>query len=127
MSARLNLTVRLLMVRLLAVLPACTGDADCENEIREVLVSPDGAKKLVIFSRDCGATTGFNVQISVLDRSRDLSDAAGNLFISGEGKVKAVWKNERKVVIGFEKGLEIFKPEQSSDGIEAEYREASDL
>lgn len=127
MSARLNLTVCLLVVGLLLVLPSCMQDPDCENEVREVLVSPDRAKKLVIFSRDCGANTGFNVQISVLDRSQDLPDVAGNLFISGKGKVKAVWENERKVVIGFEKGLEIFKREQSSASIEAEYREASDL
>lgn len=118
---------RLLVVGLLPVLPACTRDPDCENEIREVQVSPDGAKKLVMFSRDCGATTGFNVQISILDRSQDLPDAAGNLFISGEGKVKAIWENEGKVVIGFENGLGIFKREQSSDGIKAEYREAGDL
>lgn len=116
-----------LVLGFLLVLPACTQDPECENEVREVLVSPDGAKKLVIFSRDCGATTGFNVQISVLDRSQELPDAAGNLFISGDGEIKAVWESERKVVIGFKKGLEIFKREHSSDGVEAEYREASDL
>jgi len=57
------------------------GDPDCRNEIQEEHVSPDGSIKLVVFSRDCGATTGFNTQVSVLPIDTALPDSPGNTLI----------------------------------------------
>ena len=42
------------------------GENLCGNEIIEEIKSPDNKYKLVIFQRDCGATTGFSTQISIL-------------------------------------------------------------
>ena len=41
-------------------------DGTCGNEIHAEQKSPDGKLKVVEFMRNCGATTGYNVQISIL-------------------------------------------------------------
>jgi hypothetical protein len=38
----------------------------CRNDLAAESVSPDKQYKAVIFKRDCGTTTGFNTQISIL-------------------------------------------------------------
>ena len=58
------------------------------------MVSPDGMKKIVVFTRNCGATTGPNTQASVLERAEKLPDGAGTAFIVDEGAVKVSWKKD---------------------------------
>jgi len=47
------------------VLPHLMRDP-CGNTIVEALPSPDGSHKAVVFVRNCGATTDFSTQMSVL-------------------------------------------------------------
>ena len=54
----------------------------CRNEIYKEYLSPNGSLKAVVFQRDCGATTGFSTQISILKSNAALSNKAGNVFIS---------------------------------------------
>jgi hypothetical protein len=44
--------------------------------------SPDAKYEAVVFQRDCGATTDFSTQISVLPKGVSLPGAAGNVFIA---------------------------------------------
>ena len=55
--------------------------AMCGNEVFEEQLSPDGKLKAVIFQRDCGATTGFSTQISVLNSHKKLKNESGNVFV----------------------------------------------
>jgi len=54
----------------------------CGNEVVQTTVSPDGRVKAFVFERDCGATTGFSTQISVVGSGKGLPNAAGNVFIA---------------------------------------------
>ena len=54
----------------------------CENEISKTVISPSGNLKAVVFNRGCGATTGFNTQISIINTSEELESEGGNLFIA---------------------------------------------
>lgn len=54
----------------------------CENVPSQTITSPAGALKAVVFSRNCGATTGFNTQVSVLRTNDVLPDEGGNTFVS---------------------------------------------
>ena len=54
---------------LFAVLLAigCTACVDpCGNEILSEMRSPDGRLKFIVFQRDCGATTAFSTQVSII-------------------------------------------------------------
>lgn len=55
---------------------------ECVNEPSQTIVSPLRTLKVVVFSRDCGATTGFNTQVSILGANETLPDEGGNTFIS---------------------------------------------
>jgi hypothetical protein len=45
----------------------------CANEVLSQTVSPDAKMKAVVFQRDCGATTGFSTQVSIIQNSSLLS------------------------------------------------------
>jgi hypothetical protein len=69
---------------LLAALMICSGCSDaCQNTVASRSLSPDGKHVAVLFQRDCGATTGFSTQISVLDDSGNPS-GFGNTFIADD-------------------------------------------
>lgn len=52
----------------------CVGgmfDDICGNKIIQEIPSPNRKLKAVIFTRDCGATTGFSTQISLLSKTQN--------------------------------------------------------
>jgi hypothetical protein len=60
-------------------------DGLCGNSIVATELSPDRAMKAVLFERDCGATTGFSSQVSVLRADDELPNEGGNVFAANEG------------------------------------------
>ena len=52
----------------------------CQNQIHKEYLSPNKFLKAVIFQRDCGASTSFSTQISILDANEELDNANGNIF-----------------------------------------------
>jgi hypothetical protein len=49
------------------LLTACL--SPCENEVFSDVPSPSGKEHAIVFQRDCGATTDFSFQVSILNRS----------------------------------------------------------
>jgi hypothetical protein len=60
----------------------------CGNDLLATIPSPRGSRKLVIFQRDCGATTGFSTQASLLPAHERLR-GSGNVFIADTDHGKA--------------------------------------
>jgi hypothetical protein len=58
----------------------------CGNTIVATELSPDRKLKAVLFERNCGATTGFSSQVSVLPSDRDLPNEGGNVFAANEAR-----------------------------------------
>jgi hypothetical protein len=73
--------------------------------------SPDGRFEAVIFQRDCGATTAFSTQISILSRGGALPKTAGNAWIAdsnhgaapigkwGGPSVEVSWSTNRRLTV----------------------------
>jgi hypothetical protein len=61
----------------------------CANEQLNEVPSPGGARRAVVFQRDCGATTPFSTQISVLPRGVALPDSNGNVFVADTDRGRA--------------------------------------
>lgn len=56
-------------------------ETPCEYEVLSSLPSPDKTKKAVLFSRNCGATTGYNLRVTVaINNSR--FDSTGNVLVA---------------------------------------------
>src|SRR5205809_8020355 len=54
----------------------------CANELVSEIRSPDGMLKVVVFQRDCGATTAASIQAPVVAADAPLPSITGNLFVA---------------------------------------------
>jgi hypothetical protein len=105
----------------------------CGNHPLAEFVSPDGGAKVVVFERDCDATTGFSTQASLVKPDDQLPANSGNLFIadtghgiapsdSGSGPdLRVRWVNAKRVMLQHHVKARIFKAERNIEGIEVRY------
>ena len=107
-------------IGILVALNGC--DAGCGNEVASTIESPRGSHVAVIFNRNCGATTGFNTQLSVLAKGDAVPKEAGNAFIAnGSLALRVRWVSESElVVVGFH-GAKISKQEKLANGVIVSY------
>jgi hypothetical protein len=106
---------------------------ECRNEIVSESNSPGNAMKYVVFQRDCGATTGFSTQISLLDGDQDMDNEAGNLFVAdtnhgeapagtgGGPEVRISWLSKEKLQIHYHPAARIIRAEKGFKGISVNY------
>ena len=90
----------------------------CGNQIISEVTSPDGQLKAVVFVRDCGATTSYSAQLSILRNAEKLSNEAGNTFIEDSGhdnnvslEVKPEWQSNRELLVRCDSKARNFKHE----------------
>lgn len=101
----------------------------CDNTPLAEVPSPSGTRKAVIFQRDCGATTGFSTQVSVLAAGEKLRDDGGNVFVadtdhgaaaSGPGGgpvVEPVWIAEDRLLIRHHRLARVFRSEARAGSV----------
>ena len=90
----------------------------CTNEIVSVSESPDRQLKAIVFHRECGATVGDNLQVSVTNILFPLSQDAGNVLIEDRGHNDSVslnaslrWLGNRRLLIVHDAKARTFKTE----------------
>ena len=97
----------------------------CGNETFNEAISSDGGLKAVVFQRDCGATTGFSTQISLIAPMDKLENDGGNIFIvdghPNERKIEMVWINPKRLLIKNTSGLYPHKKEQKFKDVQIDY------
>jgi hypothetical protein len=108
----------------------------CGNDRVARIPSPDGKLDAIVFQRDCGATTGFSTQISVLKADRSLGNNPGNLFIadtdhgaapSGPGggpRVHVQWASPTSLTVVHDPRARIFLASPASGNVHVLYRAA---
>jgi hypothetical protein len=101
----------------------------CGNRISTMMESPKKEWNIVVFERDCGATTDFSTQISILRKNQELPNSAGNIFSadSGHGSaqinekgviyVEPLWINSRTISIKYDSEATAFYQENEFNGI----------
>jgi hypothetical protein len=86
----------------------------CENEVSAAARSPSGKMKAVIFNRGCGATVGYNTQVSILSAEAALPNDGGNVLIVDDDVPLALhWESEGSLQIAGRLSSHIFKQETS--------------
>jgi len=115
---------------LLLCLNGC--DDGCANTVAQRLDSPDGFMTAVLYQRDCGATTGYSSQISVL-RSGDEPSGSGNAFVAdadhGAARVAAwggpwvemKWLAPQRLRIRYDGKARLFRSDESVKGVSIRY------
>ena len=108
-------------------------EIECENSPLRESLSPDGARKIIVFERSCGATTGFSTQASLLKSDQALPAAPGNLYIAdtnhgtalsgpGGGPVlKIRWKTPRSVILTSAVGARVLLAQPQIEDVRVEY------
>ncbi len=84
----------------------------CQSEVFQEVYSPDIKFKVVVFQRDCGATTDFSTQVSILRASDELGNESGNIFRLDEHpdwtNVQVDWISDRSVMISYSDGYNVY-------------------
>lgn len=107
---------------------------DVTNTIQIEVSSPAGNNKIIVFSRDAGATTAPNTQVSIIPSSEVLGPAGGNAFIAdcnhgkapsadwGGPQVNVTWVSDNKVIIRHHSEARIFLAKEYINGVNIEYK-----
>ena len=96
-----------------AILSSCSGGGySCQNELLDTVASPSGKLSAVVFTRNCGATTGENMQVSVLPRGAH-STEKGNALILDQAPIysttfRPTWSSDNSVVLAIPSGARVF-------------------
>lgn len=83
----------------------------CGNTVGQTVVSPDGQLQAVVFERDCGATTGFSTQVSILRANQPLPNEGGSVFVTDAPDASAlpvVWTGARTLQIQYPAQTKVF-------------------
>lgn len=127
----MRLTVRQ-VVLLIALCASGCGDT-CGNEEVSRVPSPDGMHALVVFERNCGATTGANTQVSFLGARDHLPPVPGSIFIAdtdhgaapaapwGGPDVQIQWTSNTQVTVSYHRAARVFRSVTSHSGVEIFY------
>ncbi len=106
---------------------------ECRNETVSELNAPGNAVKYVVFQRNCGATTGFSTQVSLIKVGETLKNEGGNIFIadtnhdrapSGVGggpEVRIKWVSDTHLQIHHHQLARVFLAERTIDGMRIDY------
>ena len=128
--------VGIMVVAAISLIARVHWKTECENAFISESPSPDGARKIVVFERDCGATTGFSTQASLLKSDQSLPTAAGNIYIADDnhGAVRSGpgggpplgirWKSPRAVVLTGAAGARVFLAKEQVEDVQIEYAPA---
>lgn len=128
-----GLVVVLVVLVLVVVFLPSGSDNLCGNAPFAEVLSPAGNLKAVVFERDCGATTRFSTQVSVIKATNTLQNEGGNLFIadtnhdaapSGPGggpAVRVVWLGPSALRIEYHPLAHVIRSEPSANGVKVEY------
>ena len=121
MSFPMRLNSWVLIGMLSTLLMGC--DMPCENVVNERVISPDKSFQAVLFSRNCGATTGSNSQVSVVPATdADVQDSGNVLVLSESSPLRMHWRSERDLVItGAGDGAAVIKKNAAVAGISVIY------
>lgn len=104
----------------------------CANELIETAISPDKQHKAILFERDCGATTDFSSQVSILDSDEDLPNAYGNTFIAEAERngqraswvgpwVEIKWRSPNELEVSYDRTAEVYEKYETVESIRVIY------
>ena len=95
----------------------------CTPAVQEQKQSPDKTLVAVQFAMECGATTGFNTQLSITKRSDSFSPQQHQAFLvlAGRQQLNVNWKSENVLSVHLPRDARIFKQKQPKIGVHVEY------
>ena len=126
---------------------ACGKVDPCGNEVISRVASPGGAYQAIIFERDCGATTGFSTQVSVLPADAFFREQPsvwcateqGNVLVidgdhgaapagpGGGPEVAAAWEDEHHLVLTYHPRARVFLANLGVGAVVVQHRRSAEV
>jgi len=132
----MSIMIRTLLVVIVSLALGACSDT-CSNEVVSRLASPGGEREAVMFQRDCGATSGFSTQVSILEQADQLS-GGGNTFRAdddhGAARIGAwggswaemEWLASDRLLIRYATNSRLFEQDESVSGVAISYEAVGD-
>ena len=98
------------------------GCGACGSDVVDHEISPNGELKAVSYLYDCGATSGFSTQVSIIDASEEITSSGNVLVTDGKNKIRVKWLSDSELTIKNTIGLKSFKKVDDYDGINISYK-----
>jgi hypothetical protein len=114
-------------VAVFAALVAGCADT-CQNTAIATANEPAGKMKAMLFQRDCGSTTGFSSQVSLVS-TRGTSRGSGNVFIAdtdhgaaiaapwGGPWVELRWLSPQRLLVRYDAKARVFTQNETVSGV----------
>lgn len=100
-------------------------DFDCDAGDVESLPSPDGKLAAIVHERNCGATTPFNTQVSVVKRLPVAETSREPLFVvHGQYDLPVRWIDDATLAIGVPAGERVYRKDTAFDGGRVVYEDS---
>jgi len=134
LSSKVVAGVAVLIVLIVSAVALSTAglDSTCVNQIAGQFPSPDRNYQALVFSRDCGATTEFSAQISLLQAGASLTNHPGNLFIASSkgsqevsSEIRVQWVGDRTLRIEHDVNARVFLANPGVLGVTVIYAPSS--
>lgn len=95
----------------------------CKNYLIEEKYSPDNIYKVLIFSRNCGATTKESLQVELVSATANITnDSVGNILVIDSGdNIFVNWTTNESLAIFYQIDQEVYKKESEIQGVEITY------
>lgn len=109
----------------------------CATTVFDEIPSPSRKLKAVVFQIDCGATTDFNTQVSIVKASFDTSDAKSlpkGFFIADRDhgrvpagitkgpEVRLHWESDNNLSLEHHQLARVFRSEETQRGVTIKYQ-----
>jgi hypothetical protein len=113
-------------------------DNMCGNQVLQEYPSPSGKLKAVVFQRDCGTTTGFSTQVSIIQTGSVLENEGGNLFaadtnhdgapsgIGGGPEIRFRWVTDSSAELQHHSLVRIFHAKTKVEGVQVAFATFAD-
>ncbi len=104
----------------------------CTNTVIESVNAPDGSKKVITFATDCGATSGFGIHASILNKDQSIDNqSTGNILRlnSNQGKawpkdsqgrpvIRVKWDSVNSVTLEYSSNSDVFYQKSELDDVQ---------
>lgn len=118
---------------LLILLVPLSGCGLCANTVLDRYRAPDHSIEVVVFERNCGATTDFSTQASIGEINAGTGNQGGNIFIAdtnrgaapaGKGggpELRVRWIDTRTIELAHHRAARVFEARSEHGGIKIRY------